>query len=142
MTPEKWTRADLVEFVKEVIGEQRAATERFGMVQCYRGSRSLELTFNVHNQVVGVFLVPIPAAIAAVIADPERNPYDNLGCSVRSSMTSPEEMVAVPVNAPTPRPRHEWRAVPHEFMGRADRDCDLCGLSDRAEVHKPAAVPE
>lgn len=35
-----------------------------------------------------------------------------------------------------------WRETPHEFVGRHDRDCQRCGLADRARVHSTAERDE
>jgi hypothetical protein len=30
----------------------------------------------------------------------------------------------------------DWAEIPHSCIGRWDRDCEKCGRSDRAEIHK------
>lgn len=99
METQKWTHAELVDLVREVIGEVSKATDRFGMVNLYREARALELQFMLHNQIVGVFAVPIPPAILERVRDRQANPYDNLQVTVRASMTEP-----APDAAEVPRP--------------------------------------
>lgn len=124
------TRAELVEFVRSVIGEHRKATEQTYRLRCSRGIRSLEVAFALHSQTLFTYTIPIPDEALAVIEDEEQNPYDRLEASVLPVSARVASMALAPMHA---------TIDPHPFVGRPDRMCEACGMPDRDTVHKGKA---
>lgn len=98
---DKAERAELVEFVKAVLGEvDRATSHSAGSAvirllaprSAYSGTPSIEVRYLLDGSyILGTYLVPIPAEVWAAISSPERNPYDNAEAVFR-----PTDAVAAP----------------------------------------------
>jgi hypothetical protein len=80
------TRQELVEFVREVLGEVKRAESVSGTYQLrlYENATALAVTFVLDGrEIVGEYLIPLPSRIMELAEDRERNPWRTLVANVQ-----------------------------------------------------------